>query len=396
VVLLFVYVVNAGPLRGKVGSGVIGTPAPASTVPSIPGTTSTIPPTPGPDTSSIYYHFRKAVTASLSTQLDATHNFVPQNITPDGQFLLGYELDSSTQSNPAIARAGYLNVKTRQFTALGLPDGTEMARPSCCQADGRYLLATDNSQPGATCGICHTRVWIYDTVTSQLYKLVEGGQYHGITTVYLSQGHVIFNSGTGIEVADVVSRTIHPLDGSLSSDAHALTFTWPYVIYSLQSSSGALAFYAQDVASGSPPQVISQLQASPANHVNLYLNGTTLYMTSVRQEMSKAYLYSLSPFMSATSKLVQLGSISSQHVPTGFPVSYLPVPWANGKAAVIGSSAWIAGTHQFYPVVPTSLEYALSGTVVSGGYLATFVTLSSHTNTYVGSDVTVYNTALLP
>jgi hypothetical protein len=181
-----------------------------------------------------------AAAATLTTQVDASHYLPGFALSPDGRNLFGYEvtLVQGALTSTIPAQAGFLDIASRQFTAIGVAsqakcvgNSCQYAPPTfylhCCQTDGRFLIATSTGYPGPDCGGC---LWSYDRRTGALYEVAAGDRYQGIGTALVDHGVLVFGTGTGILIADLAARTLTPLAGTTGGtllDA----FSWPYVLY---------------------------------------------------------------------------------------------------------------------------------------------------------------------
>lgn len=249
-------------------------PAPAN--PGIhPTPISTIPPTATslPTTRAItalQAWGANAATRILDTKIDATHTFRASSISPDGKMLLGYRT-LIQPADGAQAQSGYFDIATRHFTAIGIAQPA-LTPPNCCQTDGRYLLATLDTSPGATCGLCHRIYYSYDMDTGQLWQIAKGGDYGMVQRLAIDHGIVMLSTGQGIYQANLAAHTVTPvqLPGGDSSSAVVESFTWPYLVYTVAS-----ATHAYDLAT----RADVALPQFDKLHAGGVTTGDTLFLT---------------------------------------------------------------------------------------------------------------------
>jgi hypothetical protein len=201
-------------------------------------TATSVPPTPsptpaGPFSSSVSYKSAwgpHAVIASYNMNLDATHRFAPSSLSPDGSMLLGGEW--ITTSNSSTFQAGYLDLATRRFTAIGVSDGGDPVE--CCSSDGRFLVVNDSSAPGAPGSQQYYRYWAYDLETGHLRLVATAHQFGGaVFWALLSRGLLVLATNEGLQVANLAAGTIAPLRVSKPGQYQLGAFAWPYLVYHL-------------------------------------------------------------------------------------------------------------------------------------------------------------------
>lgn len=258
--------------------------------------------------------------ATVSTRVDATHIFQPTGITPDGKTLVGVlqPVDASGQiAQGQSTQAGLLDVASQRFTAIGVSSDPNYP-PGCCQSDGRFVVATDSTAPGATCGICHVRIWSYDTATRQLWQVAVGGQYQGILGTYLNHGLLVMSTGEGVQlqVADLAARTIHALPQPTAngqSQVWVSAFVWPYLVYYHQTNAGADPHVYNLVTNQETPlaQVADLLRRYPAFSSTMTISGNTLFVVIRPPEATFAQMYETDHFDASGASLRLLGSTSA-------------------------------------------------------------------------------------
>lgn len=392
VLLLFVYVLGFGPGRpGTSSGGKTPTALQSATATLIPTLTATLVPavrlSPVVDVSTAWGSHAAAATVEAG---DSSHVMgIVGGITPDGRYLLGEEF--TLTSNGSIddnvpAQAGFMAVATKQFTPIGISDPAEIP-PRCCLTDGRFLVAIHDTQPGATCGICHSEYWSYDLTTGQIYRIARGTDYGLIQNYFLSHGLFIMETGQGIMVANLATRTVAPLAGIPSMGISV--FTWPYVLYSVaQGNSAAAHMRARDLATGQDvalPEVDALFTSPAGSSGGFAITGDTLFVTVVPptppggSSSIPSALYQIDIFMRSDA---QAEPIATYKGDLGW------LAGANSRVVLSGGGVWDRAEKRFV---------TLNGSVLtlSGDYLATYVQGDSPTRA-VGPTVTIYDTATLP
>jgi hypothetical protein len=391
VLLLFVYVFGHA-------QGTTGGPQPTATTGANPTATfgkpivtprATVAPS-GPFTRVVSMQQAwgaQAAVRSFMTQVDNTHLFWATGISPDGKSLLGYEyaISGGEPDMSVPAQAGLLDTANLHLTAIGVSQSPGYP-PGCCDDDGRFLLATDSTAPGATCGLCHQRYWSYDTQTGTLWKVAVGTDFQMIQQVYLDHGLLVLGTGDGIEVADLAARHIAPLAG-VPAAVDLLFYRWPYVLYTQPSgTSGPGALVSVFDLTTNTARALPQVDALNGQ---LFLVGDTLFATTLTQDEQVTTLYEMDHFLSSDAQSRELGRYLGDIYITG----------ANDRLVVFSGAIYDLlkgvfvsyGTASSQNLPPGGRAGALAGT-----YLATF---NLKGGTPVGASpqlVTIYNTATLP
>jgi hypothetical protein len=195
-------------------------------------------PTPPPFSPSVSYQTAwgtHAAIATYSMTLDATHTFIPSAISPDGTMLLGNEriaLSSPTLS--VTFQGGYYDLATRHFTAIGVSDGGDPVQ--CCATDGRFLIASDQTEPGAPFGSDGIRYWVYDRQTGRLRQVGKTGA--PLDVIAVTNGLLITSS----TVINLVTGTASPLSGATPGYGD-VAYSWPYLVYAGRSGDGTVSAY---------------------------------------------------------------------------------------------------------------------------------------------------------
>jgi hypothetical protein len=391
VVLLFVYVFSMW--QGGLGSG----PQPTASVKPIPSPNPTptlgkraVTPPPTVTPSGMFTLVAtvqiawgtNAVKQSLTMRVDATHIFWASNISPDGQSLLGYEyaVAGGSPDLSVPAQAGVFDLASRRVTTIGV-SGSVGYPPGCCIDDGRYLIATDSTQPGATCGLCHTRYWSYDMQTGALWQVAVGAQYQLINTAYLDHGLLVFGSGDGIEVADLAARRIAPVAGA-PSDATLLHYSWPYVVYSEQTGASQPPVSVRDLSTGAVttlPQQVAALSGSMA------LRGDTLFISVMSEDNQVTTLYEVDHFLSSGAQPRQLGRY----------LGVASVTSANDRLVSLGTVLYDRLEGLFVSLGPDSGQGG-PGAALAASNLATFEVTDGTPGGDVPQQVTIFDTTQLP
>jgi hypothetical protein len=391
VVLLFIYVFSM--VQSGLGSG----PQPTANVKPVPSLNPTPtlgkrvvtpPPTVMPSgmftlvaTVQIAWG-TNAVKQSLTTRVDATHIFWVSNISPDGRSLLGYEYAVAGGSpDPGVpAQAGVFDLASRRVTTIGV-SGTVGYPPGCCMDDGRFLVATDSTQPGATCGICHVRYWSYDTQTGTLWQVAVGGQYQGIDTAYLDHGLLVLGTGgEGIEVADLAARHITPLAG-VPPDVNLLAYRWPYVVYVQPLGSSRSETMARDLTTG----VVTPLPQVDALSGAMILTGDILFISVLSEDNQVTTLYEMDHFLSSGAQPRQLGRY----------LGAAGVTAANDRLVSLGTVLYDRLEGLFVSLGPDSGQGG-PGAALAANHLATFQVRGGTPGGDVPQQVAIFDTTQLP
>ncbi len=379
VLLLFVYVLGmgAGWRRGPAGSPTATmSKAPSPTWTATAGPTPTVPPL-SPSASILQAWGPNATQATAITQLDATHVFVARGLTPDGRTLLGYAYtltSAGAVADTVQAQAGLLDMRTKAFTAIGLATSPQYP-PYMFQSDGRYVVAADSNQPGATGGVVHIRLWAYDMLTRQIRVVAVGAQYQAITGAFLSNGLLVMETGMGIQVADLHTRTITPLPEN-TTQMLVMAYTWPYMV------DGSPQVH--DLATG---QVVALPQPPGVNGSaswGMGITGDTLFYSEATSSMTT--LYELDHMLAHGSQWRLVGT---------FGGDLGGIVGANARVVALSGAVWDRAEKQF---VMTGIS-ATSGqgygvALPYGDYLALFRPYGKGLTPGV-QQATVYDTARL-
>lgn len=409
VLLLFVYVFHALSLGAQRQGH--GHPTPtgiaheATATPTTGALTPTFPPSsPVVDAQTAWG--ASAIVANVSTTLDRTHVFEASSPSTDGRSLLGYELTldaSGAVLTTTQAQAGIFDITSRSFSPIGVADNPNYPA-TCCQDDGRFLVAADSSAPGATCGVCNIRLWSYDLTTGHLRTVAVGGDFGGvgIQNYTLSNGYLVIGYGSTIVVADLATGSIGPLSGlSANYGYQLLGFTWPYIVYAQQTPS-APTIHAYDLATGQG-RVIPQLLApyfglgsdANTNFQGMALVGDTVFYSLIdTQNYNLTTLYELDHFMDGSSQAHTLANLYTGPAIQG----------ANSRAIVLKVGVWDLAQHRFVngPIIGTGgqIQIGESDPVgLNGQYLIFINPLNAIPSGAVLADyekVTVYDTSQLP
>lgn len=380
VLLLFVYVLSMGlgAHRGPVATATATLPRkPSPSVTLTVGPTATLPPL-SPSATIQQAWGPNATQATLTTRLDATHVFVAQGLTPDGTRLLGYEYtltSSGTVADTVPAQAGLLGMATKAFTAIGLATSPEYP-PVIFQSDGRYVVAMDSNQPGATGAALHERYWAYDMLTHQIRVVAVGAQYQGISSARLSHGLLVMSTGLGIQVADLGARTIKPLPGT-ATQTLVMAYTWPYVV------DGSTQVH--DLATG---QVVPLPQLPPtpigSSEWGMGISGDTVFYSESSPQLTT--LYELDHLLAAGPQWRLVGA---------FGADLGGIVGANARVVALRAAAWDRAEGQFVTFGITSGGTPGYGDALNGDYLALFQPVGAGGTPGV-LRVDVYDTARLP
>jgi hypothetical protein len=307
-----------------------------------------------------------AAIALLKSPMDARHVFVASGITPDGHALLGFEYVPDARgiaASPVPAQAGLLDITSERFTAIGV-SATPNYAPGCCQSDGRFLVASDSTAPGATCGVCHLRLWSYDTTTRQLWQVAVGSQYGDILGAFLSHGLMLLVTGAGdrLYVANLAARTIAPLTLPgipAQTQVFVATFSWPYLVYNFNQASGTPATRAFDFVTRHEIALagVTSLAASSGVQLTGSLTGDTLFFALAPANGSLTRLYQLDHLMAsgASPRLLATYAAGGEGVQTANDrlVALRSVVWdrAQGRFVDFGASMRVLGLAGSFLVV---------------------------------------------
>jgi len=409
VLLLFVYVFHALSLGAQ--SQGRGHPTPtgiaheATATPTTVTLTPTFPPS-SPTTDAQTAWGSSAIVANVSTTLDSTHVFEASSPSTDGRSLLGYELTldaSGAVLTTTQAQAGAFDLASRSFSPIGVADNPNYPA-TCCQDDGRFLVAADSSAPGATCGVCNIRLWSYDLTTGHLRQVATGGDFGGagIQNYTLSNGYLVIGYGSTLVVANLATGNIGPLSGLPANYGYQLlAFTWPYIVYAQQTPS-APTIHAYDLATGQD-RVIPQLLApyfglgsdANTNFQGMALVGDTVFYSVLdTQNYNITTLYELDHFLDGSSQAHTLAKLyTGPHI-----------QGANSRVIVLTVGVWDLAQHRFVngPIIGTGgqIQIGESDPVgLNSQYLIYITPLNAIPSGVVLADyekVTVYDTSQLP
>jgi hypothetical protein len=322
-----------------------------------------------------------AAIQSFLTQIDTTHLFWANGISPDGKSLLGYEyaISGGSPDQSVPAQAGLLDTANQHVTAIGVSQ-SPFYPPGCCGDDGRFLLATDSTAPGATCGLCHTRYWSYDTQTGTLWKVAVGTDFQMIQRVYLDHGLLMMWTGEGIEVADLAARRIAPLAGA-DPNVVLRFYRWPYVLYTQPLGSSRSETTVRDLTTGvaTPLPQVDALNGQP------FLVGDTLFVTTLTQDEQVTTLYEMDHFLSSGAQPRQIGRY----------LGNIDVLAANDRLVALSGAIYDRLEGVFVSDGPVSGQGEPAG-ALAGTYLATFNLKGGSPGGATPQEVTIYNTAALP
>jgi hypothetical protein len=317
----------------------VATPAPAPTLPPAAPLRSmvSIAQAWGPN----------AAAVTFSTQLDATHFMPSIELSPDGRSLYGYDLTlaQGAVSSTLPGEAGYLTVASHQFTSIGVASlpkcvgnpcqptpGPALLYLHCCQTDGdgRFLVALSTGYPGPDCGGC---LWAYDLRTGTVFEVASGNQFQGIETTLIDHGTLVFSSGTGVVVADLVAHSLTRLAGT-TGGTQLDAFSWPYLVY------------------GTPSDLQQQTTTTPTPvHVYDVATGASTPLPQVRGTilaLTGGALYYLGTAGDSSSHTPSLDVLDNLVTPGYQPRVLAALP--SGTDTIMPQSLAVAGDSLFYTV----------------------------------------------
>ncbi len=255
IILLFVYVF--GGLTGRSRPATDLTPTVAATAtatafggkPIFPTPTPalvTLPPmTPGVSAAAAWGTFSPV--ATYKTPNIANTQFILSALSPDGTTLAGTEMTNVSPGGglPTVYLISF-DLASHTYRRLG-PHWTGYVGPwgGANAIDSRYLVYGYNTQPGATCGVCHNTLWSYDRQTGATWQFDPGKNYSGDLDIWVSGDHVAFWSvEMQVWVADLASQQVKlvlPIGAQPATntstpstpppDDHVVGFNWPYLVY---------------------------------------------------------------------------------------------------------------------------------------------------------------------
>ncbi len=183
-----------------------------------------------------------APTASYQTPNVANTQFVLDTLMPDGSTLFGTEMTNASPGNggQTVYLISY-DLTSHTYKRLGPKwNGYIGTSGGADGASAQYVGYGYNSQPGATCGVCHNTLWAYNRQTGSSWQM----NTTGILNSFTSGDHTVFDSIDGqIWIADFASHQVTltlPLGAKPATNATTTPslesvrldgFTWPYVIY---------------------------------------------------------------------------------------------------------------------------------------------------------------------
>jgi hypothetical protein len=280
-------------------------------------------PTPPPFSPSVGYQTAwgaRAVTDTYSMVLNSTDTFIPSSLSPAGTMLLGNEKIAA--SSPAAGnafQAGYYDLATRHFTAIGVNDVGYPAE--CCATDGRFLVASDQTEPGAPFGSDGIRYWAYDLQTGRLRQLGKTGD--PLAVIAVTNGLLITSSS----VINLVTGTTSPLGGATPGYGD-VAYSWPYLVYGQRSGDGTVSAYRLRNLATNRDMPLPSLEAFNSSYTpKPDLNGPIVYSiagdtliaevpsnqtSTLTTPSSTTTFYALVHALSGGTRVTQLGSYTSE------------------------------------------------------------------------------------
>ncbi len=331
----------------------------------------------------------KAATLAFTIPSSSTQVFQASTVTPDGKLLLGEMLTSTGQGTRPQQQAGYIAISaTNQFTPLaGMPTS---GGPGCCQpdSDGRYLLATDSTAPGATGASLHVRLWVYDLQARQIWLAATGQQYPEILGARLDHGLLIFATDNGLEIVNVATKTVTQ-PHALATYSALVAYSWPYVFYSPISTTGQDTLRVYNLQT----QADSVLGTVLGTYSFGAVTGDTLFATY--QSSQGLLIYEMDHFANAGAQL---------HLITTYPDQSGRIVGANARViAFQGAYPWVWDRAENHFVALSALTNQTAMNVVetlSGALLTVFTTGTSSIPPTNGLPLpqkgTLYDTSKLP
>lgn len=442
-ILLFVYVF-AGLGRSTRGGGApLATQTatlPAVTPPAIPS--KPIYPTATPATITLP-SFTPAVSPAVAwggpipiqtftTPSQANTRFDLTSLSPDLRTLVGEETSIAPQTPGATpvphaydAHLITYDLASGAITQLG-PTWPSYNGPegSAIFADNRYISYSFNSQPGATGGIYHNELWMYDRQTQTTWGYDTNG---GAQQALESGDRSVFMraDNTMVYLADFTTRQVSPLaipgyhlnsDGSINADLRIFGFTWPYLIYSLTTSTGngnattAYVLYNLQTQAqtpftpptfpyrGSPDEMTTFISAAGLVGATLYLEADTEEMgvNSAGQQTSVSYgsLYAIPHIFvnpTAAPQLLARWPIAQTDNGYGQDVAGRRAPWPTQARLLPLPGGYVWDTAEGRLV---SLGGDVGVSLVGGDLLTLRQTAASATPTSDGQVAPVYSGAV--
>jgi putative zinc finger protein len=385
---------------------------------TVPAATATPVPTIGPGQFTPIISLQDAwgthaAVAQVNAVLDATHDFLPESVTPDGRQLLGTLYTIGTPAHGETVQAGLLDVTTRHFTPVGKTFTRFLATGdgggSCTDSDERYVICYDETDSSANSPT--VVYWSYDRVSKQARVITDTAHYAIDGGVFVSHGTLVFSAGKQAYEIDLATNAIAPL--SLSSQGPVVAgFSWPYLVYFDQpgyfnrSAPAQLPnVRAHDLATGQDvalPQVSALYAANKnvfGNNISLLrpvITGDTLFMTVTTGRLATTN-FPPNNVTDAVMTLFELDHIfdaSAQPRPVArYHLNYnASIPsGANARLVGFGIMAWDRAEDRW--VKFSSLPDGQGpGGYLNGNILVTFDNVNSRSS----QEVIIYDTAQLP
>lgn len=320
-------------------------------------------------------------TKALTIQADATHVFLGSGVMPDGRTLFGNMLPVTSDgqlAQTASAQTGLFDSVTRKFTAIGLSSLSEQPA-NCCMTDGRFVIASDYTEPGATCGVCHIRYWSYDSEAGTLWKVAVGSQFESIIGADVSHGLLVFSTFEGIQVANLVTHTIAPLAGApASSSEPILAFSWPYLVYSIAQTNSA-STRIRNMQTGQERTISVPGPVGP-----MAIAADALFSSVTSSDNSETTVYEMDHFDVSGARWNAIGR---------YPGDIGPPKAANSRIVVLSTAVWDRAERRFVTYGPPTNPGALFS--LDGTFLVAQIPASPVDNLTAGQ-VALYDTTTLP
>lgn len=247
VLLLFVYVLGTRP--ATTAPMAKGTPSPSVTATTTPAPSPTVPVQISPPVD-VTTAWGATTGTVINPTFDGKHFLVPATITADGRYLVGNEASLPSGTVPPTSQPGLLEIATRHFQTLGT--GTAFSSVNCCSTDGRYYVGSDSDAPQQACGVCHLRLWSYDSSTGTVREIASGESNGELLGWLLSNGVVVYQtqSSAGLQEVTLATGAVRTLvPWPAGGDVVLLAFTWPYLVYAVRPATGTVA-HVRDLSTG--------------------------------------------------------------------------------------------------------------------------------------------------
>ena len=333
IILLFVYVfasIGQHPSGGSTPTVGAGTATPSAFTQVSPTATTQITYTQSIPASQAWPGFKPAFDVAFTGSQAPTgwRQFIPSVLSPDLTAIGGvvYVRPNAAPQPPSPpVQLAYYTIATGKITTLGPTWKNAGTGPwgGMLSIDSRFIVYGYNSQPGATCGVCHSTLWSLDRTTGATWQF--NAQAGGDLVDDISDDHVAFTSGTTgqVWVADLAAHTVKvalpvgskPYSASTqpSADERLLGFQWPYLLYAetpaaTPPAQSATTLNVLDMATGVNIQITSQMFAEdgvpldPGSVTNMALVGRTLYanvMINLSNGVRYGALYRLDDYTSS-------------------------------------------------------------------------------------------------